>query len=1117
MDSRLNIRHCRLSASAVRTLLLLTAFGYVTGAHCCSLPAQDPPTLPQDPPTLPKDPPTLSQDPPTLPGTAATKSQTIAAAAGATRAGTLATPELIIDAGGFLGQVVEVAISPDNRLVAASGDKVVRIIDAASGQVLQTLRGDRARTDYGNANGLAFSPDGQFLLVGVHDDGPHGSIRVYRTNNFDQIDSLVPGMNSACSHVKFSRDGKYLATVDHDGQILIWDWPARRILKKIPARNPDKSIIDCLQFADAEPYLMAVEFDRPHIYRVPDGKEILPLQEYMPPRLLGWLFDVMQDKVSWPHSTAISPRFYDLQLDRNIWAGTGMGRQGSGSRPWVGLWTARTMNQQAPPTAPSVVYTGHRWQVYALAISPDGQFVVSGDKFGEVHIWDARTARLRHKIVSQGQSIYEAAFSTTNDEIVFGTQPDLKNWSINNYGLKTHVLNLKQRTIQQYREGIQTIQETPAANGRTIRVQPTTENDKSPYVILEQNGRQSRYRVPSGRVVSCYTLLDSEKLGVAVPVLFSDNQNLLAMWNSGTDELRRAYQGHESMVTSISPSGNGKIFVTGSTDRTIRIWSLLNHKPTGIFDFRYENSAVIEVKPGTSSAKAGVRIGDRILSVDGHSLDKVYELMLYDRFNYRPGQVVPVVMQRGNSHYTYQMTMSEGFDYVEPLLNVYIGDNQQWIIWTPQGYYDCSPGADQLIGWHVNQGPAKAANFFKVQQFRRQLYRPDIINRIIETGLVEKGIELANSGHSRHPDPIDLTDAAVLDAHRPPTVKIVTPATGGNVSDPRINIEAVVTAPNTLPITSVTLLHNGTPAKVFKPGGPDERLSMTLSHRLKLFPGRNEVAFIAENSSATSAAEDCRIELSVAGSAEPSKVYVLSIGIAEYANGGKGVDNLKFAADDATAFAELTKKHNSGRLYGSVETRVLLNSEASRAKILDGLQWLVDNVKQGDVAMLFCSGHGFLDDRDNFYLGSYEVDPERLRATAVSWREVVGILHEELPACQRMVFLDACHAEGIGESGSQNPLHDLAAPELGTIFYASCTLQQKSFEREEWRHGAFTRAILDVLGDKTFDISPANGLASVLELEVGVRNKVRTMTNDRQQPQVFSPGRLRDQDLLEFE
>ena len=170
-------------------------------------------------------------------------------------------------------------------------------------------------------------------------------------------------------------------------------------------------------------------------------------------------------------------------------------------------------------------------------------------------------------------------------------------------------------------------------------------------------------------------------------------------------------------------------------------------------------------------------------------------------------------------------------------------------------------------------------------------------------------------------------------------------------------------------------------------------------------------------------------------------------------------------------------------------------------------------------ALAYGRGHGFLDDRDNFYLGSHEVDPNRLRSSAVPWREIVGILHEELPACKRLVFLDACHSAGIGNSATQNPLHDLAAPELGTIFYASCSMRQKSFEQDEWRHGAFTKAILDVLGDKEADVSPrtGDGLVSTVELALGVTDKVSTMTGDRQNPVVYSPDRLRRLNVLEFQ
>ena len=45
-------------------------------------------------------------------------------------------------------------------------------------------------------------------------------------------------------------------------------------------------------------------------------------------------------------------------------------------------------------------------------------------------------------------------------------------------------------------------------------------------------------------------------------------------------------------------------------------------------------------------------------------------------------------------------------------------EKKRWILWTPNGYYDAAPGAEDLIGWHVNRGPDKAADFFPLSRFR---------------------------------------------------------------------------------------------------------------------------------------------------------------------------------------------------------------------------------------------------------------------------------------------------------------------------------------------------------------------------------------------------------------
>ena len=60
-------------------------------------------------------------------------------------------------------------------------------------------------------------------------------------------------------------------------------------------------------------------------------------------------------------------------------------------------------------------------------------------------------------------------------------------------------------------------------------------------------------------------------------------------------------------------------------------------------------------------------------------------------------------------------------------------DRKRWILWTPSGYYDASPGGEDLIGWHLNNGPDKAADFFPASRFRSTYYRPDVIDRVLKT------------------------------------------------------------------------------------------------------------------------------------------------------------------------------------------------------------------------------------------------------------------------------------------------------------------------------------------------------------------------------------------------
>lgn len=197
---------------------------------------------------------------------------------------------------------------------------------------------------------------------------------------------------------------------------------------------------------------------------------------------------------------------------------------------------------------------------------------------------------------------------------------------------------------------------------------------------------------------------------------------------------------------------------------------------------------------------------------------------------------------------------------------------------------------------------------------------------------------------------------------------------------------------------------------------------------------------------------------------------------------------------------------------------MLSNEEATRTGILEGLQWLVDNVKDGDTVMVFASTYALVDSRDNFYLGSHEVLSKRPRSTGVAWRDLTDTLHFDLPDCKRMVFLDLRATASAIRPGIRSPLLDLASPAQGTTFLSSNTLQETADVATDQKHSVFMTAMLETIRDKRFDVAPKNGdsLFNPVELATGVTKLVHQKTQDGQHPVFYSPDQVRVANVLEL-
>lgn len=1016
-------------------------------------------------------------------------------------------PILVIDPQGYVDDVMGLSFSPDGRFLAAAGGKEIRLWDLASKRLHRTLRGERSRGSLGNCFAVAFSPDGRELVVGVDDYSEVGSIRVYDTQNFDQIRQVVPGHRVPVRKLAFSRDGRFLASAGENGVIQLWDWPARKPLGKINPSQVDQPLYSYFDFPTAAPILLIGSALGPELYSVPDGRRLGP-KDNIPAPIRQWFAAVPAAK--FPEEG--NPEILFNPVDSGLWFAGGQSNTPKGMKYWTAAWRG------AAPDA-ATVYRGHRWTVRSIALDRTGALAASADRFGEVHVWDAATGAGRAVFRGVGRPVYSVAFQPgTGGEktdlsqmrILYGTESlGGAEWKFNHYAKSHRMLDLGKRALAE----IPPIEPPPSlltAGGISL----TTEVQNEIYQLTARKGGQplGTHKLSTGHMPMAFGFLRSPRFGTGLPAVLSTDSGALYCVDPATDKYRRWFTGHGAAVTSFQEAPDSRLLLSGSTDRTMRLWSLTDHRPAGDFGFRYLSNVITELKPNAPAARQGFKIGDKLLSMDGKSLTDWDDLRLLGKLNYAAGQTVAVKLERAGKPLTLNLTLVDGYDAIEPTLNVFTTEDGEWIVWTPQGYYDASPGGDRLIGWHVNQGRTRSAKFFLAEQFRKLMYRPDVIDRVLKTGRLDESIAQANRDLPRPTEPIDLRQKQSLAKLEPPTIRVLEPADGLKLGVMKALFKAIVESPSGQPLRDVRLLINGRPV-----GQPIElptrdATRFEVSQTLDLSPGRNDVALVASNSVSDSQAKG--ITLFAPPKAKPKpNLFALSIGISKYASNQL---TLQFAEKDAREFHRAIQSHQEGDVYGKVTSTLLVNEQATRQNILQQLELLQKSATgRGDVAMLFLSAHGFRDEKLNYFLGTHDVNPEGLLSSAVSVTQVQDVLRG-LP-CRVVLFVDTCHAGGItGSQGIFDPYRDLSDEQVGAVVFCSSTSREESLEDPKWGHGAFTRAILDMVADKTSDLDrPPDGQLNLSEVQFHLSKRVTELTRGVQHPVVGRPTTVTEFNILQ--
>jgi WD40 repeat protein len=447
------------------------------------------------------------------------------------------------------------------------------------------------------------------------------------------------------------------------------------------------------------------------------------------------------------------------------------------------------------------------------------------------------------------------------------------------------------------------------------------------------------------------------------------------------------------------------------------------------------------------------------------------------------------------------------------LLSLFVHkDGKRWVLWTPEGYYDASAGAEDLIGWHVNRGLDREADFFPASRFRDRFYKPDAVSAVLRT--LDMEAALKDSG-AKATAPIT---AEVL----PPVIRILSPQEGTAMTNSPVPVRYSVRSPSGERITAIEIRVDGRPLRGGQealnlengPAAPDAEQEGTLSVPIDKDATITLVARAGERSSQAANLRVTWKPTPNATAAPPAtapkpKLYVLAVGISHYKDPNL---TLHYAAKDAADVAGAWAGQQGG-LYSEVVTRILRDEQATREAVLDGLDWIERQTTSRDVALVLLSGHGDNDADGGYYFLPYDADPDRLRRTGVPDIEIRRSLAHV--AGKALFFFDTCHSGSVmnGRKGSKGVdvngfVNELASAENGLVVFAASTGREFAYEQDGWNNGAFSKALIEGLSGKA-DLS-GNGVITVNALEYWLAERVKTLTDGRQHPTTAKPETIRD-------
>jgi hypothetical protein len=223
-----------------------------------------------------------------------------------------------------------------------------------------------------------------------------------------------------------------------------------------------------------------------------------------------------------------------------------------------GLWDKTLKVWDMEKGEEKITLKGHEERVSAVAITPNGQRIVSGSQDKTLKVWDLEK---KEKIILKGDKGWTSAVAITPDGKYAVSDSDnntLKVWDLEKGEEKT--------TLKGHEGGVWSVAITP--DGKYV---VSGSDDKTLKIWDLEKGEEKTTLKGHEERVSAVTITPDGKYAVS-----GSDDKTLKIWDLEKGEEKTTLKGHKDLIFAVAITPDGKYAVSGSKDRTLKLWNLEN-------------------------------------------------------------------------------------------------------------------------------------------------------------------------------------------------------------------------------------------------------------------------------------------------------------------------------------------------------------------------------------------------------------------------------------------------------------------------------------------------------------------------------------------------------------